>query len=329
MDSAVNDATKLKGATANVKKLSDLASQTARTRTEYFNNFNALKLAAANPKSVQEVKAVLLQPITKRNIAADLVFQRNQAALIQAATVKARIVGIDAVPAPEFPDCFSVVIEMGDKRGLCTGTLVASNVVVTAAHCCEGTVKAVYNANNTFTPRISGEYMDVTKAVRHPRYNSQTLTDDVAFLILRNSITAVAPRPFAPPGAINRVQTVRVVGYGATTVDGQKGSGTRRQVDVAVINPVGAAWPEKAFTYGCHPDLEFVAAKDRFGGDTCDGDSGGPAYVEMNGNYYLVGATSRPIKDAPTRCGSGGIYERLEKYEEWIKKESIKHGGIW
>jgi hypothetical protein len=329
VDSLVRQATKLRGDPENVGKLSDLAAQNAKTRTDYFKNFSALKIAAQNPRAIEEVKALLLRPITKTNIVADPVFQRNNAKLIGAAAGNGRIIGIDSVLAPEFPDCFSVVVEMNDKHYLCTGTLVSPNVIVTAGHCCDGTISGAYNALDTMAPRLAGEYVNVAQVIRHPRYDPRTLRNDIAVLILEKPLTSVSPRAFAPAGALNGVSTVRVVGYGATNADGTKGSGVRREVDVAIVNPVGAEWPQKAVTYGCDPDLEFVATKDRFGSDTCDGDSGGPAYVRVNGQYCLVGATSRPIKDAQIRCGSGGVYERLEKYEEWVKTESLKHGGIW
>src|ERR1019366_6241799 len=82
ISSLVKQATKLRGDPENVNELSSLAAQGSKTRTDYFKYFSALKIAAQNPRAIEEVKALLLRPVTKTNIVADPVFQRNNAKLI-------------------------------------------------------------------------------------------------------------------------------------------------------------------------------------------------------------------------------------------------------
>lgn len=46
-------------------------------------------------------------------------------------------------------------------------------------------------------------------------------------------------------------------------------------------------------------------------------------YVQDNfGDYYLAGATSRAVKQRDFPCGDGGVYVRVDKVVDWIKKVS-------
>ena len=56
------------------------------------------------------------------------------------------------------------------------------------------------------------------------------------------------------------------------------------------------------------------------GVDSCNGDSGGPAYVEVDGEVQLAGATSRATKNFTQPCGDGGIYTRVDRYVDWIRQ---------
>jgi secreted trypsin-like serine protease len=50
------------------------------------------------------------------------------------------------------------------------------------------------------------------------------------------------------------------------------------------------------------------------GHGTCSGDSGGPIYLEQNGQYYLIGVTSR----GSGMCDKVGIYTNALYYKDWI-----------
>jgi secreted trypsin-like serine protease len=53
--------------------------------------------------------------------------------------------------------------------------------------------------------------------------------------------------------------------------------------------------------------------------DSCKGDSGGPAYIDVDGEWQLAGATSRGTCKARRICGDGGIYTRVHAYVDWIE----------
>lgn len=69
---------------------------------------------------------------------------------------------------------------------------------------------------------------------------------------------------------------------------------------------------------GFHAQYEFVAGRKGLGKDTCNGDSGGPAYIDTNSGPVVAGLTSRATRDADVPCGAGGIYVRVDMFREWI-----------
>jgi hypothetical protein len=223
-----------------------------------------------------------------------------------------RIVG--GVPTTDFPDCVAVGSE---SRFCCTGTLVASNVVVTAGHCHEGNCRSRIFIGPDITRPTEGRMVNVATAVIHPQYG-RGAHNDLAVLILAEDVTNVQPREMASASMVDAARSFRLVGYGNTDVNSTGGFGLRRMVDVprASNRPI----------FGADPGLEFVAGAPFLNKDSCNGDSGGPAYTLSNGMFRLAGATSRATRTARRPCGDGGIYVRIDQYAEWIR--SIP-GGHW
>ena len=71
--------------------------------------------------------------------------------------------------------------------------------------------------------------------------------------------------------------------------------------------------------FGAHVEYEFVAGAPFLDRDSCNGDSGGPAYVKADGAWYFVGATSRATASTVRPCGDGGIYVRVGAFQDWIR----------
>ncbi|RYF38527.1 MAG: trypsin-like serine protease, partial [Cytophagaceae bacterium] len=93
--------------------------------------------------------------------------------------------------------------------------------------------------------------------------------------------------------------SLRLVGYGAAGLSTPgRGSGTKRLVTMRVAN-VNAT------------KIRF----DETGKSACDGDSGGPAFVETsNGQFQLAGVTSCGAVD----CKSYGVYTRIDPFMEFL-----------
>lgn len=242
------------------------------------------------------------------SIYADPVYLENAKRLI---ADRDRIVG--GIATADYRDC--VAIGSADDW-CCTGTLVAPNVVVTAGHCYPVCVQRVFVGDNV-EQLEAGTVIEVADAVRHPEYDTPNLTHDLTVLILAND-AEVTPRPIADEDALEAAQTVRLAGYGNTDVDSSGGYGIRRMVDV----PLASNDPK----YGADAETEFVAGAPFLDRDSCNGDSGGPAYVRSGDHWLLVGATSRATESSVRRCGDGGIYTRVAAFGEWITSVP---GGHW
>lgn len=240
---------------------------------------------------------------------ADPVFIENSKKLIPD---RAKIVG--GVTTSDFPDCVAV----GSGTGwCCTGTLVAPNVVVTAGHCAAGGCASRIFIGEDVDQRRQGSILQVKQVVRHPDYNPPDPTHDIAVLILKKDAPG-EPRQIGSAEALAAASSVRLVGYGNTDVNSTGGYGKRRMVDVPLVG--------NDPKYGADPETEIVAGAPFLDRDSCNGDSGGPAYVEYKGKWYVIGATSRATASTIRPCGDGGIYTRVDMFEDWVRSVP---GGHW
>lgn len=216
-----------------------------------------------------------------------------------------RIVG--GAPTSHFPDC--VAVGTADSW-CCSGTLIAPDVVLTAAHCVdpEDCGQRVHIGDDV-RYADAGTIVKVREAVIHPEYRGSG-SADLAVLRLARPVD-VAPRAVAPADALEDKTFVRVVGFGRTDFAGRVGYGRRRQVDVPLAG--------RDVDYGADLDTEFVAATPSRNRDSCRGDSGGPAYVRVGDRWLLAGATSRATTSRRRKCGDGGIYTRVAAHERWIR----------
>ena len=242
------------------------------------------------------------------SVLSDPVFLANAKRLI---SDRKRVIG--GRPTTEYPDCVALG---GEDQWCCSGTLVAPNVVVTAAHCLDGCATHAMIGADVTRPE-DGQVIEVKKPVVHPKYRTRKPKSDLAVLILAEDAQA-KPRELATAEMVAAAQSVRLAGFGNTDVYSVGGYGIRRLVDV----PMASRDPK----YGADARTEFVAGAPFLDRDSCNGDSGGPAYVRADGKWYLAGATSRATASAFRPCGDGGIYTELAAYDDWIRSVP---GGHW
>ncbi len=159
---------------------------------------------------------------------------------------------------------------------LCTGALIAADVVLTAAHCLEvlgedGQYEVFVGEQLLPTPR--GRFLRVREVRVHPGYVPETHALDVALLRL----AAPAAEPPLPLPAPDELPTpglaLRALGYGETR-DTAAPAGLRRQgvLEVESVEPA-------AFRARPAPAM------------SCTGDSGGPVLGSPRGREVLLGVT--------------------------------------
>ncbi|HTE52425.1 MAG TPA: trypsin-like serine protease [Kofleriaceae bacterium] len=171
----------------------------------------------------------------------------------------------------------------------CTGTLIADDIVLTAAHCVgDGRPDQVLFGSSVDQPvRIES----VASASPHPDFDPATLAHDLALVRL------ACPVDLAPVPVLDRAfdgsfagRPIRVVGFGA---DGAGGAGIKRE-GVTAIESFGPDW----FRFAPLPS------------QTCFGDSGGPALLGLGATELVVGVTSTGDID----CAAYGLDVRVDPY---------------
>jgi len=243
-------------------------------------------------------------------------FQKNVQDLLRRTQGGDRVIGGRAVRGNQYLDCVAIG---NDEEWCCTGTLIARNVVVTAAHC-QGLATRVLFGNDV----TDGEEVDVRTATPHPEYDDSTKLHDLMVLVLKKKVANIPPRKLASKAIIDAAKHGRVVGFGNTDPGGEEGYGIKRQVDLPIASIACQGkydGKSDATAYACHRGREIVAGKPLLRKDSCTGDSGGPLYVEgPHAEWLLAGATSRATNSAEHDCGDGGIYVRLDAYRAWIAR---------
>jgi secreted trypsin-like serine protease len=200
---------------------------------------------------------------------------------------------------------YTVAILENDDE-ICTGTLVDTRLIVTAAHCTvglTGTIEAFFgfNSNRPWT----GDVVAVDSWTPHPSYNPISMANDIGVMELAAD-APVAPAPMLDSGIFDNSwvgETLRFVGYGSTTWYGA-GSGKRRAVDIEV---------------DAVDTLDFTYYDNNY--QTCYGDSGGPAFADYDGQWQLIGVTSW----GDYYCNTMGVDTRVDAYLTWI--EGYMGGG--
>jgi Trypsin len=229
------------------------------------------------------------------------------------------------VPARDvFPGSVALQTAQG---ALCSGVLIDETTVVTAAHCfCRGDAPQLI----IFGPSMNlteAKVVKVNAARSKPKAACEVYADgDVAVVGLAEK-AQVTPITIAAPALIAGAKSVRIVGFGLT----EKGaSGAKLMVDVPIASHTCEGTSDRgtdASIYGCYPDGEMVASTPLTSRDSCNGDSGGGAFVQTtNGDWQLAAVVSRGIQGTSARpCGDGGIYARVDgsKMREWLRSNGV------
>jgi len=164
----------------------------------------------------------------------------------------------------------AVAALLREGEPICTATLVAPDVLLTAAHCVEPPPSHAF-----FGAALpDGQIVRVIDREAHPAFDPITLDHDLAIAVLEEE-PAAAPVPL-PSGPLDPLpqRRLRLVGFGATSAGGA-GPAERRTGDTVI-----ASASASDFRYGPSPS------------QTCAGDSGGPGFLVEGGVEVLAGVTS-------------------------------------
>lgn len=217
------------------------------------------------------------------------------------------IVGGEQTESDEFVNVVAVVA----GTGLCTGTVVAPNLVLTAGHCLADLPPSAQVSVFYGDEIIQTQGIAATAYGAHPDFCATCKEDifDYGYVVTSENFIAPFARPITTQEqwdeTMNLGGEVTLVGFGEDPdVTGNAALGVKRKVTTTI-----GRFSEQG--------LEFFAGGDDR--DSCQGDSGGPAFVTLpDGTTRLAGITSR----GSSPCGKGGFYGAPYPALCWVREET-------
>jgi secreted trypsin-like serine protease len=235
----------------------------------------------------------------------------------------------ELLPERAYPFLVALV---GDRQSpqetfVCTGTRIAPQWVVTAAHCTFAWERrwpvdprpvALFDTLRLSQP---GTGMAVTKIVRHPDYDARSLRNDIALVRIDAKEREVGPslKLEGPPIAGQVGQIAFIAGWGVTNLSLAKRQGVESQQTVQVAIR-GAA----CFSAGNYPELKgtgaFCASSLLRFHDTCYRFGGGPLILrDAKGERYMAGMVSWSTA-CPAETNRINAYLDIQHFVPWIKR---------
>jgi len=211
----------------------------------------------------------------------------------------------------------------GNVTGLCGGSLIARNKVLTAAHCAQNRTSTYFVIPGfySFRDRIrQNDLFRVSRIVDHPEYVESTINNDVAVFTLNRN----ADGPFLSVFQAGSELTGReatVIGTGLTSTRPDRVSDFLQEVDTPIISNSQCNDLYQQFI-GIRPVTSTMLCAGFVNNSrgSCSGDSGGPLILTLGNKRVIVGTVSFGLTDCVNRGTSA--YARMSAVSDFVRAQS-------
>lgn len=261
-------------------------------------------------------------------------------------TRKTRIVGGQATEVNEYPWITLLNIVRNGKSYRCGGSLIASQWVVTAAHCvfqqddvtvASGSMITVilgeHDTSTQLESKIPRKEVKVTQVIPHGI--PLDMENDIALLKLSEKIDLNTYTPVCVPksGDDFTGKTGWTYGWGRVSTNGLKPP-TLQEVAVKIVSDQTCQAAFDAFNlkfnvpYTQIITSSMVCAGGVGGKSVCKGDSGGPLSLAVNNQHTLAGIVSWTHPHGCALDNMYGVYAETAKFRSWLDTTMASNGGM-
>lgn len=269
-------------------------------------------------------RSVLTTMLVSLTLVLGLTWGPSQAATKTAAPT---VVGGADASISDFP---WQVLFIVDGDNVCSGSLVSSTQILSAAHCFAGHSAAQIQGWAGITrmqDRSSQNQLAIASVLAHPKFDPATFANDLAIVTLKNPVsgtlgTATIGLPSTQDAAAWPAAgtAAMVSGWGETDPAKPVASDRLQAANVQVLTSPGTS---VCGSYGnaYQAGSQLCAGVETGGIDACQGDSGGPLTITVAGRPILAGISSTGFECAAT--GYPGLYVRTTAFLPWLAANGV------
>ncbi|OLY85521.1 Proclotting enzyme [Smittium mucronatum] len=228
-----------------------------------------------------------------------------------------------------------IYINLGSTGVVCTGSLISSNAILTAAHCLVNSSGSPYDSsevsvsvgsleNIQSNPNIYG----ASSLITHPKYDRSAKTNDIGIILLKSSVTQVSQFAKIYDLPVQSSIQLQAAGWGVTSND----PSSQAPSSTLIYAPISISSSDSCLKYNSNwsgNNGPVICTQNVNGQDTCFGDSGGPLAVSSDSSRPILGITSFGVdpssNSSSLQCGADGgfgYYTNANYYIDWISSTS-------
>ncbi|XP_006037743.1 chymotrypsin-like elastase family member 2A [Alligator sinensis] len=236
--------------------------------------------------------------------------------------IASRVVGGEDARPHSWPWQISLQVFINGRwRHTCGGTLIATNWVLTAAHCIDRNRDyLVYlGKHDLSTPEPGSLAIRPDKIIVKENWDRRSTINDLALLKLPWPLKLndkIQPACLPPPGSILTNRFCFITGWGQISTDGPLPS-ILQEAMMPIVNYATCSRPN---WWGNIVKTTMICA----GGDGkvsgCKGDSGGPLICRRGRVWEVHGITSFVSRLGCNVFEKPTVFTRVSAYTDWIRK---------